>query len=87
MRRTKIVCLALLSVWLVAVCCQIGYSDDTVLTLDDLSGLGESLIIKSNSIFTVNEGETAVIDGALHINGTAKVKREHALTYMKWWNF
>ena len=68
MCRTKIVCSALLYVWLVAVCCQIGYSDDTVLTLDELPGLGESLIIKSNGILTVNEGETAVIDGALHIN-------------------
>ena len=63
MHRPKIACLALLSVLLVTVCCQIGYSSDTVLTLDDLPGLGESLVIESDSILTVNEGETAVIGG------------------------
>ena len=69
--RTKIVCLALLSVLLVTVCCQIGYSSDTVLTLDDLLGLGESLVIESDSILSVNEGETAVIGGVLTLQGTA----------------
>ena len=71
MHRTKIACLALLSVLLVTVCCQIGYSSDTVLTLDDLPGLGESLVIESDSILTVNEGETAVIGGILTLQGTA----------------
>ena len=71
MHRTKIACLALLSVLLVTVCCQIGYSSDTVLTLDDLPGLGESLVIESDSILTVNEGETAVIGGVLTLQGTA----------------
>jgi len=70
MHRTKIACLALLSVLLVTVCCQIGYSSDTVLTLDDLPGLGESLVIESDSILTVNEGETAVIGGVLTLQGT-----------------
>jgi len=70
MYRTKIVCLALFSVLLLTVCCQIGYSDDTVLTLDDLPGLGESLVIESDSILTVNEGETAVIGGVLTLQGT-----------------
>jgi len=71
MHRTKIVCLALLSVLLVTLCCQVGYSDDTVLSLDDLPGLGESLVIESDSILTVNEGETAVIGGVLTLQGTA----------------
>ena len=71
MHRTKIVCLALFSVLLVTVCCQVGYSDDTVLSLDDLPGLGESLVIESDSILTVNEGETAVIGGVLTLQGTA----------------
>ena len=70
MCRTKIVCLALFSVLLVTVCCQVGYSDDTVLSLDDLPGLGESLVIESDSILTVNEGETAVIGGVLTLQGT-----------------
>jgi hypothetical protein len=70
MYRTKIVCLTLLAVLSVTVCCQVGYSDDTVLTLDDLPGLGESLVIESDSILTVNEGETAVIEGVLTLQGT-----------------
>jgi hypothetical protein len=63
---------------LVTVCCQVGYSADTVLTLDDLPGVGESLVITSDSILTVEEGETAVIGGALQINGT-----EDAITELK----
>ncbi len=78
MCRTKIVCLTLLSVLLVTVCCQIGYSADTVLTLDDLPASGESLVVTSDSILTVDEGETAVIEGALQINGT-----EGAITELK----
>jgi len=78
MYRTKIVCLTLLSVLLVTVCCQVGYSADTVLTLDDLPASGESLVITSDSILTVDEGETAVIEGALQINGT-----EDAITELK----
>jgi hypothetical protein len=54
----------------VAVCCQVGYSADTVLTLDDLPGAGESLVIDSDSILTVNQGETATIEGELYVNGT-----------------
>ena len=76
MRRTKIACLALLSLLLVTVCCQVGYSTDTVLTLDDLPGSGESLTIESDSILTVNEGETAVIDGILTLQGTADTTPE-----------
>jgi hypothetical protein len=76
MRRTKIACLALLSVLLVTVCCQVGYSADTVLTLDDLPGVGESLVITSDSILTVDEGETAAIEGALQINGTEDAMTE-----------
>jgi hypothetical protein len=53
------------------VFCQIGYSDDAVLTLHDLPGVGESLVISSDSVLTVNMDETAVIDGAvLQISGT-----------------
>lgn len=71
MCRTKMVCLALFSVLLVAVCCQIGYSTDMVLTLDNLPDVGESLVITSDSVLTVNEGESAVIDASLlQINGT-----------------
>jgi hypothetical protein len=78
MRRTKIVCLTLLSLLLVTACCQVGYSADTVLTLDELPGVGESLVITSDSILTVDEGETAAIEGALQINGT-----EDAITELK----
>jgi len=70
MCRTNIVCLTLLSVLLVAVCCQVGYSADTVLNLDDLPVSGESMVITSDSILTVDAGETAVIEGALQIDGT-----------------
>lgn len=76
MRRTKIVCLALFSVLLVTVCYQVGYSEDTVLTIDDLPGAGESLVIDSDSTLTVNEGETAVIAGVLTLSGTADVTPE-----------
>jgi hypothetical protein len=70
MCKTKIMCLALLSVLLVSVCCQVGYSADTVLTLDDLPDTGESLVIESDSILTVNQGETATIEGEVYVNGT-----------------
>jgi hypothetical protein len=70
MCKTKIMCLALLSVLLVSVCCQVGYSADTVLTLDDLPDAGESLVIESDSILTVNQGETATIEGEVYVNGT-----------------
>jgi hypothetical protein len=78
MFRTKIVCLTLLSVLLITVCCQVGYSADTVLTLDDLPSSGESATITSDGILTVEEGETAVIKGVLQINGT-----EDAITELK----
>lgn len=52
------------------VSCQVGYSTET-LTLEDLPGPGETLVIDSHSILAVNVGETAVIDGAfLYVNGT-----------------
>jgi hypothetical protein len=72
MCRTKIVCLTLLAVLSVAFCCHVGYSEDKVLTIGDLPGSGESLVIESDSILTVNGGETAVIEGALSVNGTAE---------------
>ncbi|GEM_PF-2691187 len=71
MCRNKIVCLTLLSMLLLAVCCQTCYSADTVLTLDDLPDVGGSLVITSDSVLTVDEGESAVVDEAvLQINGT-----------------
>ncbi|HDQ05187.1 MAG TPA: hypothetical protein ENN36_00500 [Candidatus Bathyarchaeota archaeon] len=71
MCRTKIVCLTLLFALLVTVCCQVGYSADTVLTLDDLPGVGKSLVVTSDSVLTINDDESAVIDDALlQINGT-----------------
>jgi hypothetical protein len=78
MRRTKIVCLTLLSTLLLAVCCQTGYSADTVLTLDDLPGAGESLVITSDSVLIVDEDESATIDEAalLQINGTDEAVTE-----------
>jgi hypothetical protein len=50
--------------------CQVGYSTET-LTLEDLPSSGETLVINSDSILTVNVGETAAIDSAfLYVNGT-----------------
>ena len=70
MYKKRIICLALLSVLLcVTVFCQVAYSEDTVLTVDDLPTAGESLVIESDSVLTVNEDETAAIEGALSING------------------
>jgi hypothetical protein len=55
MYRPKIVCPALFSLLLIAtVCCQIGYSEYNMLAIDDLPGVGESLVIDTNSILTVN---------------------------------
>jgi len=59
-----------------AVCCQLGYSSDTVLTLDDLPSLYEFLIIESDSTLTVNEGETAIIEGVLTLQGTVDTTPE-----------
>jgi hypothetical protein len=54
----------------VFVFCQVGYSSDT-LTSDDLPGVGESLVISSDSILTIGADETVVVDDAvLQINGT-----------------
>ncbi|PVX26264.1 MAG: hypothetical protein CW691_01950 [Candidatus Bathyarchaeum sp.] len=50
--------------------CQVGYSTESVLTLDDLPTSGESVLISSDSVFAVNSGETAVIEGTLSVNGT-----------------
>ncbi|MCW4016899.1 MAG: hypothetical protein NWF06_11055 [Candidatus Bathyarchaeota archaeon] len=78
MPKTKFMCFVLLTVLSLAACCPVGYSQ-AVLTLDDLPSSGESLVVSSDSVLTVNEGETAVIDGAvIQINGT-----EHALTEFK----
>jgi hypothetical protein len=41
-----------------------------MLPIDDLPGVGESLVIEANSILTVNQGETATIEGNLYVNGT-----------------
>ena len=70
MYRPKIVCLALFSLLLLAACCQVGYSQYDILTINDLPGVGESLVIDADSILTVNQGETATIEGSLFINGT-----------------
>ena len=53
-----------------SVCCQVGYSEYDMLPIDDLPGVGESLVIEANSILTVNQGETATIEGNLYVNGT-----------------
>ncbi|MCW4034653.1 MAG: hypothetical protein NWF03_04745 [Candidatus Bathyarchaeota archaeon] len=70
MQKNKIVCLILLAVLSVAVCCQIGYSDEPVLTLDNFPSAGESSIINSDGILTVNAEESAVIQGTVYVNGT-----------------
>jgi len=67
---SKILCLALFSVLLLSVCCQVGYSEYTVLNIDDLPVMGESLVIETHSILTINQGETAIIEGNLYVNGT-----------------
>lgn len=61
----------LLSIFLsVFVFCQVGYSSDT-LTSDDLPGVGESLVISSDSALTIGVDESVVVDEAvLQINGT-----------------
>ncbi len=71
MYRRKILWVALFSVLLMSVCCQVGYSEYNMLTIDDLPDVGESLVIDANSILTVNQGETATIEGNLYVNGTS----------------
>jgi hypothetical protein len=70
MRGSKVMFLVLFSLLLVTVCCPVGYSEDTVLSINDLPSSGESLLIDSDTVLTVKENESAVIDGALQINGT-----------------
>jgi len=72
MDKMKIIFFVLLTVLSVAFCCPVGYSEDTVLTLDDLPGAGESVVIDSDSVLTVNQGETVTIEGTLSVNGTAE---------------
>lgn len=71
MYKKWISCLLLLSIFLsVFVFCQVGYSSDT-LTSDDLPGVGESLVISSDSALTIGVDESVVVDEAvLQINGT-----------------
>jgi hypothetical protein len=76
MNKPVIMCFVLVAVLSMAFCCQVGYSEDTVLTIDDLPGLYESLVIESDSTLTVNTGETAVIEGVLTLRGTADVTPE-----------
>ena len=77
MIRNKVFCVVFLSILLsVSVFCQVGYSAETVLTLDDLPSLYESLVIESDSVLTVNEGETAVIGGVLTFQGTSDTTPE-----------
>jgi hypothetical protein len=72
MRGSKVMFLVLFSLLLVTVCCPVGYSEDTVLSINDLPSSGESLLIDSDSILTVNHGETVTIDGDVSVNGTAE---------------
>jgi len=70
MRGSKFVCLTLVLFLLtVFVSCQVGFSAET-LTLDDLPGSSETLVIDSDSVLTVDEGETALSLGVLSIQGT-----------------
>ncbi|MBN1245334.1 hypothetical protein JXA31_07045 [Candidatus Bathyarchaeota archaeon] len=76
MFRSKFVCLTLVSLLLaVFVSCQVGYSAET-LTLDDLPGKFESLIIESDSTLTIDAGEAGVIEGVLTLQGTADTAPE-----------
>jgi hypothetical protein len=69
MYKKRIISLLLLSIFVgLSVLCPIGHSEATVLTFDDLPGVGESLVIESDSVLTVDKGETATIEGALSIN-------------------
>lgn len=77
MHGSKFICLTLISLlFVVSVCCEVGYSTET-LTLEDLPGSGETWVIENDSMLTVNEGETAVIDGVfLYVNGTEGALRQ-----------
>jgi hypothetical protein len=69
MRRSKFVCLTVVSLLLVVfVSCQVGYSAET-LTLDDLPASGETLVIESDSTLTIASGENAVSAGVLTVQG------------------
>ena len=76
MRRSKFVCLTVVSLLLVVVVsCQVGYSTE-ILTLDDLPDSGETLVIDADSILTIDEGETALSLGVLTIQGSGGAKPE-----------
>ena len=76
MWRNRFVCLTVVLLLLVVVVsCQVGYSAE-ILTLDDLPGSGETLVIDSDSILTVDVGETALSLGVLTIQGTGGSKPE-----------
>jgi len=76
MRRSKFVCLTVVSLLLVVVVsCQVAYSTE-ILTLDDLPDSGETLIIDADSILTIDEGETALSLGVLTIQGSGGAKPE-----------
>lgn len=70
MQKTNLMCLVLIVVLSFSVFCQVSYCADTILTSDDLPGLGESLLITSDTRIIINEGETALVQGDLSVNGT-----------------
>jgi hypothetical protein len=72
MCKTKIMFLALFSISLVTVCCNVGYSEATVLSINDLPSSGESLLIDSDSVLAVNHGEAVTIEGDISVNGTTE---------------
>jgi hypothetical protein len=70
MQKMNLTCLTLIVVLSFSVCCQVSYCAKTVLPLEDLPGLGGSLVVTSDSKVIIDRGETAVIQGVLSVNGT-----------------
>jgi hypothetical protein len=69
-------CTLLLVVLVLPVFCQVVYSEPEVLTLDDLPTLYGSLTIRSDSILTINEGESGAVEGVLVLQGDAQTTPE-----------
>lgn len=70
MQKSNFMCLIFVVVLSFSVFCQVTYCADTILTSDDLPSLGESLVITSDTRVIVKEGETALVQGVLSVNGT-----------------
>ena len=70
MQKSNFMGLVFIFVLSFSVFIQAVYCADTLLTSDDLPGLGESLVITSDARVIINQGETALVQGVLSVNGT-----------------